>query len=307
MLNTSLIEVLECPSCKGNLTINDAAISCCRCGESFLLSKNVVDFRNKNISNSNKIGHRFNAKEINKYGRFLLNPVSSPFSPLTLITKYRITKYYKDILGSETRASKFFNYYLEKADLQKNDIVLDYGCGKGRISAMMSLLGFRVIGCDIFEDAFRYQIKNSLFYLQNPQVSFYIKNESINLAIDYLVINNIPELELENYLAAIQSKLKEKGYFLLVSANPKSYGAHIFYKYTSTVFSPELILSHLRKLKFKINIFRYDTFYAPFFPLLINWFRLVLRKEFEMFDYNSRLASLINPEKRGVFVILAQK
>ena len=307
MLNTSLIEVLECPCCKGSLSIKNDVISCCLCGECFLLSNNVIDFRVKNTSILNKTCSFFKAKKINECSRFLLNPVSSPFSPLAMITKYRIAKYYKDILVSKARALKFFNYYLGKTDLKENDVVFDYGCGKGRISAMMSLLGFRIIGCDIYDDVFRHQIKNSLFYLQRPQASFHIKNESIDLLIDYLVINYIPQAELESYLAAIRSKLKEKGYFLLVSANPKSCGAHIFYKYCSTVFSSELILSYLQKLEFKINVFHYDAFYAPLFPLLFNWFRLNLKKEFEMFDYDSKLVSLMKPEKRGVFVILAQK
>ena len=309
MLDSALVDLLFCPDCKGGLYIKDDKIVCNDCDHMYITDGNEINFtKTKKQTESPENSKKRNIKTIYNYIKNNLNPILSPLSPLTVITKHRVNNYYKDILLNKDRARKFFHHYLNKAKLKPGDVVFEFGCGKGRIAAVLSLLEFKVIGCDIYNDNYRKKIENSLFYVKNSEtLGIYLKANSCKMVVDFMTLNYISADKVPEYFNALLNVLDKDGYLLLLSANPESYGSHIFHKYQPNVYNKNFITDILIKQRFNIIETKFEGFYSPFFPILINWFRKNLQFQFELFDYNSKLATLISPIKRGHFWILAQK
>ena len=103
----------------------------------------------------------------------------------------------------------------------------------------------------------------------------------------------------------VRRVLKPGGYWIVLEANEESYGRKHFQQ---ALLSLPLMRSLAARAGFREIDLSYEGFYAPVFPLLINF----LRKQcgpwpMDVSDYDSWLARRSPPRKRGLWRLRLQR
>lgn len=108
-----------------------------------------------------------------------------------------------------------------RAEIGTDDIVLDFGCGNGSVSAQLATRGCSVIGIDISKGllrrtADRGQLGKTLFVHYDGK-SIPIRPGSIKAAVTWVVLNHIiDDSELLGLLAQIHEKLAPGGLLIAI-------------------------------------------------------------------------------------------
>lgn len=101
--------------------------------------------------------------------------------------------------------------------LEKDDVVLDLGCGNGRAVKYFIDKGFRGIGVDISDEMLGLAKKNipegKFFRTEFTDIGF--KPESIDAVISFFALNHIPKVEFKKTLKICKKILKKDGLLLL--------------------------------------------------------------------------------------------
>jgi SAM-dependent methyltransferase len=239
-----------------------------------------------------------------------LDPLKSRFSPLAAHHARKTEAYYARCLTDKQLAEEFRHSYLPsnyRGDGGKT--VLDYGCGRGRLCALLGQLGFRVVGADLHPHVYWRQIPNGHFVVLPKEGGAPFADSAFDCALHFGVLMYIREPEL--HLSELKKKLRSGGIISIQVANRECYrnlwagrfGDAEFFR----LYPKEELRVLLESVGFAIERVRYESFYAPVFPLAVNFVRRVLlARRFDLFDRDSLFVRVTPPRHRGTIHIIAR-
>ncbi len=106
----------------------------------------------------------------------------------------------------------------------KDKYVLDYGCGSGYGSALLSNYANKVIGVDINEEVIdycnrTYRLPNLSFKKIYPNYTLPFKEKLFDVIVSFQVIEHIPDVQ--GYLFELKSVLKDNGVLFITTPNTR--------------------------------------------------------------------------------------
>jgi SAM-dependent methyltransferase len=215
---------------------------------------------------------------------------------------------YHSYLYDKKMSKAFINNYLPKGFQNHGGrLFLDFGCGKGRHVAMLAKSGFSIIGMDIMANDFWKKIPEAQFLIGGDGELRGFKDHSFDLCLAMQVLMYLREDK--EVLQEFYRILKDKGYLILQLTN--AYNLHTRLTGRSLVHDPKLrryyteegVKNLLEEIGFRIERLWTEKFYAPFFPIVINYFLEILLP-----PWIEKMISQFTPSRyRGLINVLAQK
>jgi len=223
------------------------------------------------------------------------------------VTKIKVERLYQSYLSDRKVAEDFRIGYLPEQFQNGTGLVLDFGCGRGRHSAMLSQCGFKVIGIDPLRYDYWQRIPNAQFVQGSSGELKSFKDRSFDLVISFLVLYFIEnDQEVLNQLSRV---LKRGGYLILQLPNQNNLRTVITHKYLVNdplivrYYTTEEASLLLETAGFRIERIWTEKFYSPFFTQFSS-FLLEIVLPHQVLDFASRHT----PAKhRGMINITAQK
>jgi len=290
--------ILTCPNCGNSLKEINQKFYCSNCRKDYFIKENTV-FLSGEKSNLKK-----NLKRIIFAALKELNPIYH--WPFSYLTKKKFEELYNGYLSDKKVAERFKRDYLSgDAGRKSGGVALDFGCSRGRISALMSQLGFKVVGLDKAYNSWWGNIKNSNFVVYEAEEKLPFKDGSFDIILAFLALEYIPKDK--TIVREFNKKLKDGGYLIIQVPNKN----HLRYLLTRRKLAP----SHLREYSieeiknllgandFRVEKIWTEKFYSPIFTNTLNYvFEILLPHK--ILDF----VSSITPQKyRGIINIIAQK
>lgn len=276
---------------------------CKKCGQGFKFDGNVLFW--------DKTGKTVTPTLLLVFLRRLwsfLNPLSNPLLPFRYLSQIRINRFYQRTLSDTDLARKWAGHYLDGLDLPKEAIVLDFGCGRGRNIGILNQLGYRVFGQDVEFNPWWNRLTACGFQVTQGSSNLPWSNSEFDLIIEYLAIQCIHEDQLLKHAQEIKRILKPDGYWLLLETNSRSFGARQMRLKIGRLHELDKIKELTVNSGFIEISQSFEGFYAPYFPTFINFIRKICAPwEFDMFDYNSWVASIITPKRRAMWLLRLKK
>jgi len=150
-----------------------------------------------------------------------------------------------------------FAYSMAIKYIHKESFVLDFGCGEGYGTSMLSHHAINVIGLDIDTDSVaratkKYKSKNCTFMHYNGEMLPF-KNNTFDVITSFQVIEHMKNEQ--QYLSEIHSYLKSDGLFILTTPNKalrgsgaaKPWNKYHFKEYTSHELS-NILKNHFSRI-----------------------------------------------------------
>lgn len=143
----------------------------------------------------------------------MLNSIVERYDKLKAITEWK--------LGYSTVA---------KLIEPKDKVILDYGCGNGRVSRYFVQLGAKKCICvdsskKMMELAKRYDTKNiELHHIQNNNISFINSNSVDGAMLNFVLIDTSSRDQILEIFREIYRVLKTGSPLVILGNNPKSFG-----------------------------------------------------------------------------------
>ncbi|MBI3988700.1 MAG: class I SAM-dependent methyltransferase, partial [candidate division NC10 bacterium] len=186
---------------------------------------------------------------------------------------------------------------------------LDFGCGRGRIAALLVQLGFDVVGLDLQPHPFWASVHKARFIVFSGD-RFPLERSAFDLVTHFQVLMYVKDPGA--HLREVHRILKHGGYVSFQVANrccfrnlfAGRFGDTDFYR----LYSQDELVSLLERSGFRIERIFSEIFYAPVFPHSINFLRRVLlARDFDIFDRDSLFVRLTPPRYRGAINVIARK
>ncbi len=128
---------------------------------------------------------------------------------------YRDSTEYREMLMKEDLPEKFLPYFsLISCGVNKGAFGLDFGCGTGTSSVVLTQAGYHIVGMDL-SFAFRRDIKQS--FVQGNGFYLPFKDSSFDFVGMNAVIEHIPDVE--RFFDEVIRVLKQKGCLIIWSTN----------------------------------------------------------------------------------------
>ncbi len=176
----------------------------------------------------------------------------------------------KVITGDWEETTKKHLEILKKLDIQKTDIVLDFGCGIGRLMKPLKNQCKQIVGTDISDKILSYAIN----YLDYGCLFKSLKDETGGgLPIEYadkiyslIVIQHIEKHKAVRALINLNNCLKIGGKMLIQFPNldrlEEMYSSHMIYKHTIGALQPRMEFYTEKELNyiFKILNMKFEVF-----------------------------------------------
>lgn len=296
-----------CPRCGEALTVVANGIfsgNCSGCHYPWYSKNKVLTWgESKKIDVRRKISLCYQ-KVINQF-----HPASSYLLPFRYLSHLYTEKYYQRALNDQLLATKWKNHYLKGLELKAGDPVLDFGCGRGRVTGLCNQLGLKTFGQDISENSWWSYLENSHFQVVPVKCQkLPWKDHSFNALLGFQVLNYLDENQIKNYMHEFFRVLKPGGYCITLEPNSKGFGAALFRKHYGRLYPIEVIEALYHSVGFKTLSQTYEGFYAPIFPTFINLLRhLFSLNKFDMFDFDTCFESMTTPERRALGLMVLQK
>lgn len=237
--------------------------------------------------------------------RSLMDPTSSPISPLAWLYWARVANYYRRTVNDPSLAREWGEHYLADLGLKQGARVLDHGCGKGRHAAILQQLGYEVYAQDIYPHSWWEHMPSVGFQVVPPSAPMLPwADASFDLILDVGVIGHLSPLALQGYAREVRRALRPGGRWLVLEANIDSYIAPHTMRHYGRLHSLPDFLELVDESGFREINHSFEGFYAPRLPMLVNSLRKALGPwPFDMADYKSWLAHLLPPKRRGLWLL----
>lgn len=304
-------DLVSCPVCgEGNLFNRlDNNITenghCIQCDRPWIRNKQILQWPKQVIEKNKKRDGFFYLNAI----KFYIDPLASPFSPLSVMTKIRGESYYNRTINDKELAKTWYKHYLRGIELPKETIVLDHGCGRGRNVALLNQLGFNVVGQEISVNPWWENLLNNGFQVVEPNFSRLPWRECVfDILLNVMVLHHFTKEQLKEHVREVMRVLRPGGYWLILEANSTSYGAHAPRKHYGRLHSLHSVRSLAKDAGFMEVNYWYEGFYSPIFPRLFNFIRKQCSpRPLDIYDYNSWIEKYIPPDRRGLWFLRLQR
>jgi len=309
--------LLPCPGCATPVEASaDASGNCRKCGVAWSARANVVtwsvtqaappvqlDFRQRLIRALTK-------GTLPRYAwsrlRQLVSPIASPLSPVPRILARKREEFYEATLTNRSLAQRWADHYLRGLDIPPGAEILDLGCGRGRNLALLSQLGYRVSGQEIFADAWWSRLRAERIQVVPPAMSHLPwPDASFDVLLTVQTIAFFDPPRLRELVAEARRVLRKGGVWLLVESNRRSYVAATMEKYYGRPpYIVETVKAVLQDGSFQTIDSWYEAFYSPVLAQTVNALRMVFTSgPADISDFGSRAERLIPAERRGLWVL----
>ncbi len=241
--------------------------------------------------------------------RTQINPLTSRLSPLRYFSDWRIESYYRRALHNAALSRRWADHYLHDLDVRAGSRVLDYGCGRGRNVALLSQLGFRVYAQDIQAHAWWTEVPDCTFQVVPPDAPrLPWASAGFALTLDVSVAHYLNEQQLSGLVNEVFRVLRPGGYWIVVEANHRSYGARMPRSFTTRLHTLESVQALVDEAGFSTVDVQYEGFYAPIAPRLVNFVRQQCWPgPLDIADYGSRLEAMTPASRRALWVLRLRK
>ena len=321
----TLLSLSICPTCGSppqKLSGQFSEGMCSSCNESWRIEENMLiwsDNAETAIQSNEKSSLRQMLKKASAPSWLLeniqwraahyLHPLKSPFSPLTHFAKRRVGVYYQRTLKDRDLAEDWTHHYFKGLMLRPGAWILDHGCGRGRHVGLATQLGYKVYSQDIIRDDWWRNLPDCGFQVVSPDaMRLPWRNQLFDLVLNFLVISFLDGERLECLAREANRVLKTGGYWIILEANSEGYGAHIPRKNYGRLHTLRDTIRVVTRAGFKVIDVSYEGFYAPIFPVFINFLRRVCAPwPLDLADYHSWLARAIPQERRALWLLRMTK
>ncbi len=239
-----------------------------------------------------------------------MSGVKTIATPVHAINARRIEKYYLATLSDPGLAESWTRHYLGGIDIRSGARILDYGCGRGRVTALLRQRGFRVVGLDIQAHRWWKNLSEASFVVTSPASSAIpFGDDTFDIVLNIDSTHYYSENQLRSHATEIQRVLRPGGYWIILQANNEGYGASL-----TQVGPPGRLhsLDDIRRTCTVAGLLEVDHWYeglaSPVSPLLYLRLRHLLRPwPLYMNDHGSWIERLMPPQKRHRWVLRTQK
>ena len=225
----------------------------------------------------------------------------SVVNPLNILGFVKQEWLYQSYLNDRRLALEFKREYLP--DNMDSGAVLDYGCGRGRVVAMLSQLGFKVVGIDIEDHEWWGNVPRGEFCLVED---FEFRDESFDLCLSILVLTYVDDDM--GMLRQIHKVLKPGGFVVLKVTNKDNLYTRRTGKYLSQT-EPIKRYYDIGGIKQLVEVAGFEVdkvwtgdFYSPYCMSLGNSLLGLLPSKVIKW-----LSNRTNPNHRGVINVRARK
>lgn len=231
-------------------------------------------------------------------------------APVLAMNQHRVERHFRLTLTDTALASKWVNDYLGGLKLAANAHILDFGCGRGRVTALLRQQRFRIAALDIQTHA----------WWQNlPGVEFRIAPPDSRVApfgdAEFDVVLNIDSThyysaeQLRNHAIEVHRLLRPGGHWIVLQVNPEAYGASLIrLRPPGRMHSLEEVRVICTETGFNETDYWYEGLTSPCFPLLYARLRhLVAPYPLYMYDHGSWIERLVPARRRHRWVTRMQK
>ena len=294
-------KLLLCPCCKNEFNIKNDRLECLCCGRSVLFHDGILD-----LAKNEKVEPRkcLRQETIRKIKNRLFHPTYNfPFSDFT---KKRVNRFYENCLKDKNTSRNFRQKYLPVEYRINKGLVLDFGCGKGRHSAMLSQCGFDIVGIDPCAHDYWKRIVNASFIRGKESDLEFFKYGTFDIVLCMQVLMYIEDDN--SVIRDLYGVLKKGGFLILQVTNKDNLRTKFTKKWLidepiKRYYAIEGIISKLKDNGFVILESWTEKMYFPFFTQFVQFILEILLPE-KIYDILSKLT----PARfRGIINISAQK
>jgi len=130
---------------------------------------------------------------------------------------------YSDYRWLATRTLVTASDIIRRANIEKNDIILDYGCAKGFLVKAMRHLGYESYGCDISSYALKNADKEVKKYLFNVNDKSWNNFKEYDVVICKDTAEHIPYEKINDFLKEIKLMARKKVIIIVPLGDGKKY------------------------------------------------------------------------------------
>ena len=304
------LELVACPYCgtdEVDLCSTSRGISgACRCGREYRLKDRTLFW-----DGGDSAGERSNGLSARTLWKKLwnsLNPLNNPLLPMRHFSRWRVEQYYRRTLSDIALARTWAEHFLKDLSLPDGATVLDFGCGRGRNIGFLKQLGYKVVGQDVISNKWWDRLPDVGFQVLDTMARLPWKDASFDLVVEVEVIHYLPWEALQKHVEEIRRIIKPGGYWVLLEANNSGDGAEHIRRQIGQMHPLGEVRSLMESEGFMEIDIDYISYYASHFPLFINFLRQQCSlRRFDMYDWNSWLASRVPKERRGLWLMRLQR
>lgn len=212
--------------------------------------------------------------------------------------KRHIDAFYERLLWDRNFAQQFVSGHL-RTDFQSK-VVLDAGCGRGRATAALALLGVECVAIDLYEHEFWHRLSQPLFAIADIG-SMPFRASWYDACVCLTVLTNVQDDK--DTLKEIHRVLKPDGTLVLQVANTNNLKSAVTGRKLDPAhkrtYEKKQVESLVRELGFKVRLSNAIGFYSPFLTRFIND---LMTQKMWLF-----MGALLPEKYRGVLLIVCEK
>lgn len=301
------LDLAACPGCRNNALSRHEHKGemgkCEKCGKNFKLNDNILCWNGTGPTEKKALLPVFMRRL-----RSFLHPVSNPMLPFRYLAYARLESFYRRTLTDLALAKRWSDHYLKELNLPKMATILDFGCGRGRSVGMLNQLGYKVVGQDLKLYPWWRNLPSCGFQVSESGSDLPWCTSGFDLVVEVGVIHYIHETQLLKHIQEIKRVLKPGGYWLMLEANSKSFGAREMRRQIGQLYEIDKIIDLVADNGFIEISQSFEGFSSPYFPIIAGFIRkLCVPRRLDLSDYDSWLSKKIKPERRNLWLLCLKK
>ena len=222
----------------------------------------------------------------------------------------RIERHYHATLTDAALAAAWVTRYLHGLEVRAGARVLDYGCGRGRVSGLLQQQGLRVVALDITAHAWWRRLPRVAFVLTSPEpVHVPFRDGTFDVVLNIDSTHYYASGQLRRHIEEVHRILAPGGAWIVLQVNGEGYGAS-----PAQVRPPGRLhrMTDVRRLSLDAGFTEMDSWYEgvalPAISLLHARVRHLLRPwPLYMYDYDSWVERLVPARHRHRWVLRMRK